>query len=57
MKKVLKYGTGQLIPKNAKYLCTKVEWQKKKSKHLGAEETVFKENAYVWHYYEVEAAE
>jgi hypothetical protein len=49
MKVVYKYGTGQQIPKDAKYLCTQVETIEG-NEVLGK----FTRNLYVWHYYELE---
>lgn len=49
-KKVFKYGTGQEIPMNAKYLCTQVETQTQTVGGGIATQTI---NVLVWHYYEV----
>ena len=43
MEKVLKYGTGEEIPKNAKYLCT-IKNGKMPNKLF----------SFVWHYFLVE---
>ena len=47
--KVLKYGTGQEIPKGAKYLTTLVE--EFEDLILGTEEKI--KRRLVWHYYAV----
>lgn len=53
-KVVWKYGTGQEIPDDAKYLCTQVET----TTHIqeigkGYSETTHRKvNSLVWHYYE-----
>lgn len=56
-KRVFKYGTGQEVPKGAKYLCTQVETVQNtlvSEIHGGGrteESRTF--NHLVWHYYEV----
>ena len=45
MKKVLKYGTGDTIPKDAEYLCTIKNGD------------MAKDYKYVWHYFLVEVKE
>ena len=55
MKRVFKYGTGQVIPIGAVYLCTKTETIIKKVKDSEGEFVTFKKNIYVWHYFLVEA--
>lgn len=45
---VYKYGTGQEIPSNAKYLCTQTETLEETC--LGGTLT---KNLLVWHYYEL----
>lgn len=52
VRKVFKYGTGQVIPDGAVYLCTKTET-------LTTNEGVgtFKKNLFVWHYFIVEVEE
>lgn len=57
MKTVYKYGTGQDIPEDAKYLCTKVETQRVKTKNLDGSEIDYISNVLVWHYYEVKLDE
>ena len=55
IKKVLKYSTGDIIPEEAKYLCTKTE---KVNLYINVEEAkgkcLFKKNLLVWHYFLVE---
>lgn len=45
---VYKYGTGQEIPEDGKYLCTQVETLKENKLDGG-----FTRNLFVWHYYEL----
>lgn len=62
MKIVYKYGTGQQIPDNAKYLCTKTE-AVTTIDYIGVGQNypmrkeIVKRNVLVWHYYEVEMVE
>jgi hypothetical protein len=62
MKIVYKYGTGQQIPDNAKYLCTRTETVKtvdctSVGQNYPIKKEIVKRNAFVWHYYEVEMME
>lgn len=54
MKKVYKYGTGDVIPEGAVYLCTKVETDTDIWNDRGDTRT---RNKFVWHYFLVEVEE
>jgi len=53
MKKVYKYGTGEVLPEGAMYLSTKVE-TRTDSRANGGETISFTKNMLVWHYFLVE---
>jgi len=63
VKKVFKYGTGEIIPDGAVYLSTQVEKFITKEKHItiqGVETpnwNITEKNRLVWHYFLVEAEE
>lgn len=54
IRKVFKYGTGQVIPKGAIYLCTKVETITTKETVTEGVVGDFTKNLFVWHYFLVE---
>ncbi len=54
VKKVYKYGTGEVIPKEAVYLSTQVETEEAEFKD-GSGITRMKKNKFVWHYFLVDA--
>jgi len=60
-KRVLKYGTGDVIPSEAVYLCTKVEAtieshaRKDEDDRDSITQVQVLHNTLVWHYYEVDA--
>lgn len=51
MKKVFKYGTGEVIPEGAVYLSTQVETRTCIINQVGDVET---RNFFVWHYFLVD---
>lgn len=55
MRKVLKYGTGHLIPKDAVYLSTEVEKAEEyEYRKDGKVDRITTTNLLVWHYFLVE---
>lgn len=57
IKKVYKYGTGDVIPSVATYLCTKTETEKQIFSAGGGNKIITKKNLLVWHYFLVEVDE
>ena len=53
VKKVYKYGTGDVIPEGAIYLCTQTETKTFGQTGMGSVTT----NVFVWHYFLVEVEE
>ena len=56
VKKVYKYGTGDIIPEGAVYLCTKTETLTTKEEvdnpnSMFTKNGDFKKNVFVWHYF------
>lgn len=56
VKKVFKYGTGDIVPEGAIYLCTKVETLETEKEKDG-ETSYMTQNLLVWHYFLVEVEE
>ena len=54
MKKVFKYGTGEVIPEGAVYLSTQVETRTIIINQIGNTETL---NVFVWHYFLVDVGD
>lgn len=51
VKKVYKYGTGQVVPEGAEYLCSK------KNGEMPHDEHIIGKRYYVWHYFLVDEEE
>lgn len=54
MKKIFKYGTGEVIPEGAIYLSTQVETKSYECQGTNYSKFIITENTYVWHYFLVE---